>query len=146
MRFESLSSAVRLPCAVAMLALSLSLAGCAATKHSGDYRAQAGGPGQRVALATPPAGGRPQPVIEDDGLPTQAAPRLRRNPEPDNPDEPFSPNYGPPPVGAAPKRPLPPAHTPSVPPTAPVRKAAMTEDEANAIIARAIAEHEVRGQ
>lgn len=32
--------------------------------------------------------------MEDDGLPVQAAPVRRRKPEPDDPSEPFSPNYG----------------------------------------------------
>jgi len=38
--------------------------------------------------------------IEDDGLPAQSPPLLRRNPTPDDPTEPFSPNYGSRPVRA----------------------------------------------
>jgi hypothetical protein len=45
--------------------------------------------------------------IEDDGLPGQAAPSLRIRQMPDDPAEPYSPNYG----GANPasRRPMPPA-------------------------------------
>ena len=148
MRCLLLSGGRRMPPLVTVLSLSLVVAGCAVSQQAGDYRARAGAPGQRVAVVNPPAGGRPQPVIEEDGLPSQAAPRYRRRVEPDNPNEPYSPNYGPPPVGSAPTTAPPPATPParSPAPAAPVRKAAMTDEEANAIIARAIAEHEVRGQ
>lgn len=40
--------------------------------------------------------GDPQAVVEDDGLPPQAPPLRRTNSGPDDPTEPFSPNYGPP--------------------------------------------------
>lgn len=35
-----------------------------------------------------------KPEIEDDGLPAQIPPVRRNRTEPDNPREPFSPNYG----------------------------------------------------
>jgi hypothetical protein len=36
----------------------------------------------------------PKPEMEADGLPSQAPPPMRRQPGPDDPTEPFSPNYG----------------------------------------------------
>lgn len=38
-----------------------------------------------------------QVAMEDDGLPAQIPPLRRAKPERDDPTEPFSPNYGPPP-------------------------------------------------
>ena len=40
------------------------------------------------------------PEVEDDGLPPQVAPRNTTRQEPDDPSEPFSPNYGNPSYGA----------------------------------------------
>ncbi len=61
---------------------ALALAGCQTTQSGGyaggyDYGAQ-----HRV-------------VMEDDGLPAQTPPLRRQTSEPDDPSEPFSPNYGP---------------------------------------------------
>lgn len=84
--------------------------------------------------------------IEDDGLPSQLAPR-HRAPVKDDPSEPWSPNYGKP-------------STPAPTPPHPARSAATTVDDMakrrlaapqqvsgmdeEAIIRRAIAEHEMR--
>jgi hypothetical protein len=63
------------------------LAGCASTS-SYDRASNVGAPRQ-VAAAPPPV------EIEDDGLPAQTPPLLRQyRPEPDDPSEPYSPNYG----------------------------------------------------
>ena len=55
-------------------------------------------PGQ-VAVAAPP-----KVELEDDGLAVQAPPYVRKRVEPDDPSEPFSPNYGPAPENDAPPR------------------------------------------
>ena len=65
--------------------------------------------------------------VEDDGLPAQVAPPVAIRQAPDDPSEPFSRNYGP----------KPPARL-SGPP---IR---MSSAEEEALIARAIAEHEMR--
>lgn len=69
--------------------LLLPLAGCASNAPDGAHVAQmsVAGPPQQVAAA--------QPIdLEDDGLPAQTPPRLRRPHAADDPSEPFSPNYG----------------------------------------------------
>jgi hypothetical protein len=70
--------------------LAIVLAGCA---PSGTYAPESwnvGGPQSAMADS-----GRPRVELEADGLPAQTPP-LRREPiEPDDPSEPFSPNYGP---------------------------------------------------
>lgn len=129
---------------VATIVSALALAGCAASQQTKDYQSYSGAPypgdpPRRVAIAKPPAA----PVIEGDGLPTQAAPMLRPNREPDDPSEPFSPNYGPPPASVTREAPRPPAQ-PKQPVAAPMRRAAITEAEADAIVAQAIVAHEVR--
>jgi len=48
----------------------------------------------------PPAGARPQVEIEGDGLEGQLPPRRGANKAPDDPTEPFSPNYGSTPAAA----------------------------------------------
>lgn len=71
--------------------LAVFLSGCAS---SSEYDQSWYG-GDRVAM-------------EDDGLPAQLPPLHRRKPETDDPREPFSPNYGPPPQPSLPAD-LPPA-------------------------------------
>ena len=61
-------------------------------------------------------------AMEDDGLPAQAAPPAGIRQQPDDPREPFSRNYG-------------------APPHRPARVSQLDED---ALIARAITEHEMR--
>jgi len=60
--------------------------------------------------------GGPQITMEDDGLPAQTPPLRRTKIGPDDPSEPFSPNYGPPPIPSehrAPSAPVVPADLPS---------------------------------
>ena len=117
---------------VPTLTLAVLLSACAQSQQTYRPQSYAGAYGHsgQVATAVPP-----RIVIEDDGLPMQHPPRLRRRAAPDDPAEPFSPNYGPPPrnapaqqrvkearAGLKPQRPLDP----------------------DFIIARAITEHEMR--
>lgn len=69
--------------------LLLPVAGCASNTPHDAHVAQMGvaGPPQQVAAAPPID-------LEDDGLPAQTPPRLRRPQSADDPSEPFSPNYG----------------------------------------------------
>ena len=68
---------------LAGLALAITSAGCAATQSQPSMVA---GPTPRMVAV-----GKVE--IEADGLPSQLAPR-RRRPAPDDPSEPWSPNYG----------------------------------------------------
>jgi hypothetical protein len=77
------------------LVVAIVLAGCA---PSGTYTPESwnvGGPQPPVADA-----GRPRVEMEADGLPAQTPPLRREPSEPDDPREPFSPNYGPRPTPA----------------------------------------------
>ena len=77
------------------LVLALVLAGCAPSTAFTPAAWNGGGPQTPVADA-----GRLRVEMEADGLPAQAPP-LRREPSaPDDPSEPFSPNYGPRPTTA----------------------------------------------
>lgn len=67
----------------AIVALT-ALAGCSST--GANYTAQDVPVAPRVAQSAV--------VVEDDGLPAQSPPPARINRAPDNPDEPFSKNYG----------------------------------------------------
>ena len=67
--------------------------------------------------------------LEADGLPAQVAPPASIRTAPDDPSEPFSPNYGR--RASASDRPLP-------------APAALTEADADALVIRAIGEHEMR--
>jgi hypothetical protein len=144
-RRRSLMSAAARFSALAMAGL---LAGaCAASKGASDYQSHAGAPPARVAAADPP-----KVELEADGLPAQLPPRRRVKTRPIDPSEPFSPNYGPPPVNQQfPTEPEPLRHADAV---QPVRLRAgeaeapqsrhLTPAEAEAIIARAVLEHEKR--
>lgn len=96
-------------------------------------------PATQVAVAAPqPQGMRVE--IEDDGLPSQLAPRVRRQ-VPDDPREPWSPNYGtvvPRHADGGTTVPIEPAPQTLVMPT---RVSSVDADE---IMRRAIAEHEMR--
>lgn len=99
----------RLSVPAAVLLVCVFMSGCA-TRQSDTYQsgygggayggptAQAGPYWRQREPASPRVAGyidsRAQREIEDDGLPAQAAPRLRARPEPDDPSQPFSPNYG----------------------------------------------------
>lgn len=108
-------------------ALPLALAACAQSP-SYTHRSDAGlaAPSAALAMSVPPrldaTGGERKPV-----------PGLRRGRGIDDPREPFSPNYGPP---ARDNR----------KPVEIVRQAVLSDAEANAIIARAVAAHELRNQ
>lgn len=75
------------------LLLALTLAGCGGRSGyapTADGRVAAP-PQQMAAAAVAPA----EPELEDDGRPAQTPPLMRAKPLPDDPSEPFSPNYGP---------------------------------------------------
>ena len=96
------------------MGLAVALAGCA-TSSAGE------------TSASRSYAGAARVEIEDDGLPAQVAPSAAIRNEPDDPRQPFSRNYG-----------LPPAARLSGPSTR------MSSAEEEALIARAIAEHEMR--
>jgi hypothetical protein len=115
-----------------VLGLAVLGAGCA-SKHAAHE------PPARIAGPHPHAvQGAWRIEIEEDGLPAQLAPRHRR-PEPDDPSEPWSPNYG----SRAPQKPAaaPPVTLPAPAERSAARVTALDPDE---IIRRAIAEHEMR--
>lgn len=148
----------RFAVSVALAGLAVLCAGCASNQS-------AYGPQARVGAPVPaPQQWAARVEIEDDGLPAQLAPRHRR-PVADDPSEPWSPNYGTAPGGSKALRsdedqpsPQPksrrgaatvagnglPAPSPARPIASsrpPTRLSTMDED---AIIRRAIAEHEMR--
>lgn len=83
------------------LLVALVLAGCASRSQSyaptADVRPA---PPASQAAATRLAG-TGEPELEDDGLPAQRPPLVHRQRRPDDPSEPFSPNYGAPPMRSA---------------------------------------------
>ena len=96
------------------LGLAVTLAGCATSSAGETAASRAQAQGERTE-------------IEDDGLPVQVAPSSAVRQAPDDPSEPFSPGYGQ----------KPPARL-AGPPTS------MSRGEEEALIARAIVEHEMR--
>jgi hypothetical protein len=88
----SAAQSVRLAACAAALSLSVVAAGCAG--DNARQRQAYAYPG--MVHVAPPAPVQPAPraEIEDDGLPSQAPPMRKRANEPDDPTEPFSPNYG----------------------------------------------------
>ncbi len=127
------SPAMPLSCLIAIAASGLLVTACAASKGASDYQSYAGAPPVRVAVVPPP-----KPDLEADGLPAQAPPRRRPNPLPVDPSEPFSPNYGPPPVHRANVE-----VAPALRHDAPAERG-LSPAEADAVIARAIMAHEQR--
>ncbi len=86
-----LSPMMLLPAAVSLAALLV--AGCAQKQYNGPV---ADGSMAHVTPAHMTRMPKPHvPELEDDGLPVQTAPLRRRGPRADDPNEPFSPNYGP---------------------------------------------------
>ena len=143
----SLARALLGPAAAGLLA-----AACATSQGAHDYQSNAGAARADVAVATPP-----RVEIEADGLPAQTPPRLGRRTGPDDPTEPFSRNYGPPPAPGEVREPQ--ADVPALrraggwetgPRPAGPREVAVMEPrrltpaEADALIARAIIAHERR--
>jgi hypothetical protein len=121
----------RVRLALVSASVALALGGCITAQGSSSYQSQAGvpPPHPQVAVAGPP-----KSAIEGDGLPRQLPPRRRPYVEKDDPSEPFSPTYGPPPIDTE----RPPAEQP------PVHKVRMSAAEARRIIATAIVAHEKR--
>ena len=81
---RSMTTGARVLVRSSLLALALIAGGCAATQGERT-------PAARIAGPVPPA---PVAELEDDGLPAQVPPSKRAAREPDDPNEPFSPNYG----------------------------------------------------
>lgn len=70
--------------------LAVLLTGCSARSEYGpSANVGMAGEARQVAVATPV-----KEEIEDDGLLAQRPPLMGRSPRPDNPNEPFSRNYG----------------------------------------------------
>lgn len=138
---------------VFVLGSMLVVGGCASQHAANEPPSRVAGPDPRLAGTTM------RVEIEDDGLPAQLAPRNRPS-IPDDPSEPWSPNYGSKPAKAtAEAAPAPSGRrtltlnpTPIVPPqpqrqaqaSAHVLAARFSEAEENDIIRRAIAAHEMR--
>jgi hypothetical protein len=78
----------RITAALALIA-TVSLGGCAGTHSEGQSW---NGGSYAVAGGSAPL---PRTATEEDGLPSQVPPLRRDRSEPDDPSEPFSPNYGP---------------------------------------------------
>jgi len=140
-RLRVVECAVQIAPFIKVISLGLLVSACAASHASYDHPANVGaGTDRRVAVAIPP-----KIEIEDDGLAVQSPPKVRRRIEPDDPSEPFSPNYGPAPlpgeIKTSPERPPRQAqlHEQLRPRTKP-----MTDRQASALIARAMIEHEQR--
>lgn len=75
----------------ALLVAALALAGCAS---DGEYRREAYAREAQAMNSSIAAQRVGEPELEDDGLPGQVPPPLDRRREPDDPREPYSPNYG----------------------------------------------------
>jgi hypothetical protein len=129
------------------------LAGCASDKPSYVH-----GSGSHQMAAIPH-----KVEIEDDGQPVQPPPARAMRPEEDDPSQPWSPNYGQggaPAVPSAPARavspqlpkqvdayipaPTPATYQPAVTSTGSLTR--LSDNEADAVIARAINAHEMRRQ
>lgn len=133
-----------------VLAVGLLVSACASSHASYEYPSNVGmSAPSRVAVAVPKV------ELEDDGLAVQAPPRVRKNAEPDDPSEPFSPNYGPGPLPGEPAA-EPVKRQPVNLPAGRARRAngstvilrsrvsPMSAQEAEDIIAQAVVAHEVR--
>lgn len=92
----------------------------------------------------------PRVELEDDGLAVQAPPRVRKQSEPDDPSEPFSPNYGPRPPSSEPsKEPAENAisrqrNADARPLILHTRTTPMSAEEAQSLIVKAMIAHEQR--
>lgn len=125
-----------------LVSIGLLVSACAASHTSYDAPANVGaGNSGQVAMSAPS-----QVELEEDGVAVQAPPRRRENAEPDDPSEPFSPNYGPAPEGSSDPHPNTPARRATLAPTLAYRSRTtpMTDAEANDIIVQAMIAHEQR--
>ena len=132
-----------------VIGVGLLVSACASSQTAYDGYSNVGGPepneAAQVAMSVPK-----RVQLEDDGLAVQGPPVKRERAEPDDPSEPFSPNYGPAPAGEP--DPVEPGHAaPSLVPAAqpqplPFRSRTrpMTTAEAEAIKVQAMVAHEVR--
>ncbi len=75
----------------ALTVVGLALAGCATDEQ---HRQEAYARHAQAVAQAMPLRGHGEPELEDDGLPSQTPPPANRRQEPDDPREPFSPNYG----------------------------------------------------
>jgi hypothetical protein len=141
-----MSSVRRSSCALlaraTVLALVASLAaGCAATQKPNYVQ------GPRSVAADPMWTVKVE--IEEDGKPGQLPPVRRAKPLEDDPTQPWSPNYG-----RTPPAPAAATEAPTPPPVRAQRSAAwwpfapagMSDRQADAVVAEAIAAHEIRRQ
>lgn len=71
--------------------VGLALSGCATDEQ---HRQEAYARHAQATAHAMPLRGQGEPELEEDGLPSQAPPPANRRQEPDDPREPFSPNYG----------------------------------------------------
>ncbi len=138
-----LSSAVK-TARICVIGCAVVVSGCAANKQpsyvagpSPYIGVPAPMPPQRGAQMAAAVKAKARVEIEDDGLPVQSPPPARIREEPDDPSEPFSPNYGGPRVPA-------PATAPG--PRKSLQSARLSDGQADALIRRAIAAHEMRNQ
>jgi len=96
-----------------VLLAAASAGGCASDPAA--HQAAMAFPGDPVAQAITPTAD-----VEDDGLEAQTPPPRRTTPQPDDPAEPFSPNYG---AGAQNRAPSPATGQPPAPPRDPPKPA-----------------------
>ena len=133
----ALSSAARL----GVIGLTLLSAGCASKHAAYEPPARVAGPAHPSSQAAWAA----KVEIEDDGLPAQLAPR-HRPATPDEPSEPWSPNYGQGKARSAAAKPsaADAAHRPAVASERIAPSTRVSGIDEDALIRRAIAEHEMR--
>lgn len=136
---QALRTALLSAARLGVIGLAVVAAGCASGKSEPFPQSS-----HVAAPVHPNVAGQWKVEIEEDGLPAQLAPR---NPRPvaDDPREPWSPNYG----GRTPQRPaeaLPPAVPARPARAAMAQPARVTSVDEDALIRRAIAEHEMRRQ
>ena len=132
-----------------VIGVGLLVSACASSHASHEGYSNVGGPEPnqvaQVAMSAPK-----QVELEADGLAVQAPPLKRKHTEPDDPSEPFSPNYGPAPDAERDaveptnvrRNFVPASHTGPLPFRA--RRRVMTSAEAEAIKVRAMVAHELR--
>ncbi len=80
---------------LSVLAVALLVGGCASRQGEQQaYSAHMRGPDAQVADARDAGGPAQKEDVEGDGMPAQLPPPRRERPMPDDPREPWSPNYG----------------------------------------------------
>jgi len=145
-RLRVCDAAVKAMPFIKVISLGLLVSACA-TSHASHERTSYDRPAnvgasqeRRLAVASPP-----KLELEDDGTAVQTPPRMRHRAVPDDPSEPFSPNYGPPPLpGETEAQPRHLSRQAIVQDQLRPRARPMSDAEVRAIIARAMVEHERR--